>query len=419
MLTSQLTTRTYLINSEIFEIGYAVPLSVYEQDLLDQVVELTQQITNSRISIFERCVTILADVDAELAADYYMFEDLGFRHRTTSTRLLRAICARLGGILPMSIEVYSEPPRVTVRALQPGESVVIDREQVANGSMYNRAVGDINAMLPVFLGVTSRAEVLDHIICKPANWQEDGCPNVTLKTGALGLDRHYADGLTKWAWTEHENREVDRLVTLGIGRVLGQPGRIHGIQTRTSPLPMIGVIVGTDQTQIMNLTEVNEQNDGYRLTLLKRSIERLHAWALFLVQFGPLDQRNSAVDMQQGVQQPQGITVSAVIRNDLGLIMGGKSWTIQQQTQQTPPALMTYGVFEDTPGLAGPDPEAVIRSLFSGMPSLELPEIMERTDGRGTGDGYQRDDEPLMADEISVDECAPERAKMPTRVADL
>jgi hypothetical protein len=365
MITARLTPRTFLIGSDIYEIDQEIELTDPEQAVLGQIAELTTRINDSRVQVFQLCWSTTRDVDPELADAYYEFEDMRFEHSTKSTGLLRTICRRLGGILPLSLDVQRDTPRVLVRQTHQDEAVTIDRKQAAASSLYNRAIGDIEAMLPAFLGTEDRATLLNNVRCTPESWYDFGCPYVITQTGAIGIDPNYADGLQQFIWQHHENVQLDRAVTLGIGRLLGQPNRIAALQNGTHPFPMIAVVVGAHETVLMNLTETNETDDPFRLMLLDREMARVGGKLLAIAQFGPLEQTGSAVDMQDGPNRPHGITVSLAIHTDDAIIQGGKSWTLQQPNQQTAPSLMTYGVFEDTPGLPGADPEKVLPRLFS------------------------------------------------------
>lgn len=375
MLTALLSPRTYLINGTTYEVDQAMALTMTETALLAKVADLTKSINALRTQVFEGCWNGTSEIDAELSSQYYKFEDQRFAHNTATTKLLRGICRRIGGVLPMHVQATAEPFQVIVRAQQQGEPVTIDRGLVKSGSLYSRAIGDIEAMLPVFLGTEDQTVIKSHVDCAPGEWRMFGAPGVSIATSSIGLDINYAKGLPNFLWTDHENVQLDRLVTLGVGRILGQPGRLQSMQSRAHPFPMIATIVGPETTHIINLSEASEGHDGFRLALLKREVEALDGRFLFLTQFGPLEQSGSQVDMQNGPNAPMGITVTAVVSNGDGILMGGKSWTIQQADPKAAPSLMTYGVFEDHPGLAGNNPQGVIANIFAGTrkaPALAL-----------------------------------------------
>jgi len=377
MLTAQLTPNTFLINGRTFEVDQVIDLTDPEKQSLSEIAKMADDINELRIEVFNGCSRMTGDVDTDLAESYFEFEDLRFRHSTQSTSLLRSVCRRLGGVLPLQLNTAQEPFTVTVRRPTPGESVVMSRDVITQGSLYSRAMGDIEAMLPAFLGTSARPEIVAIANCQPARWVDYGCPFLELPTVRLGLDPNYAKGLTRFQWADHEHKDLDRPVTLGIGRILEQPNRLAMIQNRTAPLPMIAVIAGPEVTVLMNLTECNVNSDAYRLDVLRREIDRIDAYALFLTQLGPLERSGSVIDMQEAAQQPQGITVSVAIRTGQGLIMGGKSWTIQQPDPKGPVSLNTYGVFEDAPGLAGAESDVALYKLFEGRLELDREAISD------------------------------------------
>ena len=74
---------------------------------------------------------------------------------------------------------------------------------------------------------------------------------------------------------------------------------------------------------------------------------------------------------------------------------------IQQQNPQAPVSLVTYGVFEDTPGLAGADSDTAIFKLFEGRLEADRAAISD------TGEQCQEGETPTPDPEEAA---APEEA---------
>jgi hypothetical protein len=374
MLTAQIDQTTFVVNTRTFQVGDIIDLTAREQKQLLRCVEYLNVLNTSKNTLLQRCHDATVGFDASLAKDFFDWEDVKLNHTTTTTKLLRGICKRLGGILPLQI-VSDNNPRVEIRALaSPDESVMISLGVIKKGTMYDLAASDMRKALVQIIGGTD-AEAMSKVHCKIDEWQPFGAPFMDVGTDSLGIDLDYQSKLMNFEWADHEGRDLDKLVIKGLGAIVSDPNRLNLLRSNQLPMPFLAGAIGDGRMRFVNLTHITSGKPEDRVTCLQNAADDVDAKVLFMLQFGQLTSAGSSIDTneyQNPQGQPWGFSVTLVMKTDAGAIIGAKSWTIEQQPNQAP-SLSAYATFEDNAGVPDPSGTAQLQAILAPpTPELKL-----------------------------------------------
>jgi hypothetical protein len=374
MLTTQIDNATFVVNGETYNAGDEIELTQIEAATLQRITELQQQITNERRTLFERCSAIDSKFNQEAANAFYDWEDLTLEHSTLSTRLMRGICRRLNGVIPLEILTTEGGKSVVrVRALGQNEGPVhINMDIIRDRTRFNAAIGDVRVLAKAALG--EKVKLTDaKVRCDFDAWKAFGAPYMDITYDKPPFDLSYANDFTAFTWSEHETVQFDAFAVQGLGSVLSNANRLQGIVTRQNPLPMLACIIGPDTIRFINLQHASKPNDDYRSELLRKSITELNGKFLYLLQYGPLAQEGSVIDSQdpRDPRRPAGFSLMLAMRTNSGVIMGAKNWSVAHNPQRGP-ELQAYAVFENSPGLPSEKAYETIVNLFSDSTSNQI-----------------------------------------------
>ena len=367
MLTTQINTDTFIIGSETYNVGDEMPLTKKEQGYLKRCHELTTLVSEKRSELLRLCHEATTSFDQDLANKFYEYENEQFEYNTASTALLRGICKRIGGLIPLQID-YRDTPNVKIRPLNPQESsVLLTTDVVKQGCQYNRAMGDVRELFSRLLdkdpkkGFEKAATDID-------GWERFGTPYLEAKTADLGFDVNYANGLTEFDWEDHEDLELDAILMKSFQETINLPNRMNGLRNNTAPWPFAVLVIGPETTYAMNVSAVSSGTDEERIDLIKKRATDVDAKFVIFVQFGPLTREGSTIDFEGDVpvnQQAVGFSLMFAAHTGPEIIVGAKSWKASINPQNGQAGLAPYAIFEGLPGLPSDQGLSVVRGLFS------------------------------------------------------
>lgn len=246
MPASTPTESTFMVGSTTFRIGQTIELEEAEAEILIELRDLFQQTQDGRRSIFQGIHVTPTDFDPEMHADYHAFTRLFwvFQHRTHE--LINMICDRIGAFLPLQVDYRTNPedPKVFVRPATQNDPITLTVPQISAVSGFTRQAAEIRA-LALALNDSFKIEDVGKATFDYFDWIEFGVPFFRAQTpsGLLGSKEQIEPALLQ---------SLDLM--LNEGAVYGS---LQSTQQTGYLFPMLGVIVGHQETRIINLREID------------------------------------------------------------------------------------------------------------------------------------------------------------------
>jgi hypothetical protein len=364
MLTNQADPNTFIIRDQTYSAGMAIPLT--EDELLELRTYYTamEKLDAAKISLFEDLHTQVFNASQELACTFYDYDTDRLKWQHAITALVRRVCRRIGGLLPlvMSRNDSGEPQLVVQSLAGTNSSVVLTVDAIRKASGFDRFIGDLRSF-----GSFINPKGIEKI--DPAKWGLFGCPYLVVNNTRLSTE--YAQGATEFKWADHEGQNLDKDISSALADMLSLPGRIADMQNGTRPLSFIGGALDQGQLTLLNLSAADKNSDAFRIDLLRSAVST-SSDALFLLQFGPLRREGSTHDFGGDVPANHpfvGISFTLVVRTPSGPIIGSKSWTFVQDAKGEP-ALKVFGLFENAAGLSSDTATEILKNLLSDVVSV-------------------------------------------------
>jgi hypothetical protein len=366
MLTTALNPNTFSIQNKTYTVGQQVQLTESEQHEFDRIVELMNSTATQRTALMTALYNETEAFNEKLASQYYQYDQDMKSYSFYASKLMSDIVVRLGGLLPLRIVSEGSAKGVYVRALTQNEPVVITTDIAKLHSQYAKQIEDSLTIINSIISREIRPENKAKIKFKPQNWPLMGMPYVSTKTDGTVFPLNFAEDKTEFKWEKIEHTDLDSVIMHGLANVLNTPGRVEMLQNGMWPFPMVAVLVGNNETLVLNISEA--QSDQQRTQTLAREVMRLGAKYLILYQFGLLNTNGSIIDMEQDGQKNQptyGFTISiAMVGKDNKLLLGAKNWRVGV-TQNKEVQLSIYGVFEDHLGLPDLKVREYVEQIFA------------------------------------------------------
>jgi hypothetical protein len=365
MLTNQVDTETFIIQDQTFSAGDVIPLTGHEEGELKLYYNLTTKLEEQRMTMFENMHTISSNADQALAKEFYAYDADRIRSQYMITSLIRKICTRLGGMLPLGINLSNQgDPMLVVQSLAGTKSsVVLTVDSIRQATGFSQFIGDVRSFGALLLSnsLIKGLTLLDKI--EPTKWNLLGCPYLVVKNPPLSAA--YASEHMEFKWADHEGQSLDQGISKALSSLLSIPGRFAAMQSGTQPLAFIAGVLSEDSLVLLNLSATTKPGDEFRLGLLKSVAG--NATAVFLLQFGPLRRDGSTHDFSEDLAPSQtimGISFTLVLKTASGPILGSKSWSFVKDDQGEP-ALKVFGLFENTAGLSANSATDLLKNLLA------------------------------------------------------
>jgi len=390
MLTTTINDRTFVLNGKTYKAGERLQLTGAEDELLAEAVELERKIRNSRSALWTACLSSTDDYLPDTAREYYDYDGYSNDHASVTARLIREICGRLGGIIPLTIVTKVEDgdvPHILVNQMAPNTNLQLDMSRIRQQTAFNSIVGDVRLFALRMLGRNGDINQETHDLMAEGRveanvdeWITTGVPYLALDSGLLGDDYQFteADEDERFDVVRQEDPEASSFVPTilkGLTGLLSQGARVQEIVSRRVPMAQLFVAIGPDRTIVANLTPIvgttNEERENEKIKIIHKILERCQATAFSILQYGMLDPDGSGVDMQPAnrSQLPNGVRVALSLRSNAaerGFITGSYQYTIDTPPGE-PVQVKVFAYHEDNPALPTRDGVGKIAELWGSL----------------------------------------------------
>ena len=179
MLTNQVDNRTFIAGGVTYTSGDVLSLDLEEYRILQRLGAESKDLEKYRNDLFRKLHELTTNADENLAKEFFEYETRRITWQYELTTLVRRVCHRLCGMIPMHIEERDDPKQLclVVSDLEgTGQSVVLTVDGIRQATQFNQFIGDLR-YFGAFIAAPTFAAGKEHLIgIDPPSWASVGCP---------------------------------------------------------------------------------------------------------------------------------------------------------------------------------------------------------------------------------------------------